>query len=205
MARRKVYVVDDEEPIRRAACLLLKISGFEPTSFDTGSALLNVADALMPGCVLLDMRMPEIDGIEIQRALGERGSVHPIVIMTGHGDVQSAVAAFEGGAVGFIEKPFSKAQLLDALDLAFLKLEHPEGFAQRLAAAEAQLAELHEEERAFLAGLASGRSNEEIASELGLQTQDLEVKRARIFERLRVESIAGALNIAFAAKLGARP
>src|SRR5689334_12936411 len=99
MARRKVYVVDDEEPIRRAACLLLKVSGFDATSFEAGSALLNVADSLIPGAILLDLRMPDMDGIEIQQRLSDGKSVHPVVIMTGHGDLQSAISALEGGAV----------------------------------------------------------------------------------------------------------
>ena len=201
---RKVYLVDDEAPIRRSLSLLLKVAGFDVIAFETGSALLDVADALMPGCILLDLRMPNMDGVEVQRALGERGNGHPVVIMTGHGELQSAVSAFEAGAVAFVEKPFSKAHLLDTLELAFLTLDDPDEYERRRAGAEAQVAALEEEERAVLAGLARGTPNEEIAAELGVAPLDLEVKRARMFERLGVESLAGALGLAFAARLGLR-
>ena len=201
MAGRKVYVVDDEEAIRRSACLLLKVWGYDPTPFESGSALLNVAEALIPGCILLDIRMPESDGIEVQRALAELGSVHPVVIMTGHGDVQAALAALDGGAVAFIEKPFSKTRLLETLDLAFLKLEAPDAYRTRLQQASEQVAGLGEDEQAVLACLADGRSAEEMAAALGLRAGDLEIRRARLFEQLGVAGTTGALNIAFAARL----
>jgi two-component system response regulator FixJ len=203
MAGRRVYVVDDEEPIRRSASLLLRVAGFEAHPFDSGQALVDVADALMPGAILLDMRMPGLDGIEVLRALHERGSPLPAVIMTGHGDLQAAVAALDCGAIAFVEKPFSKAMLLDPLELAFLKLEDPEGFAARGLEAGARIAALDIVEQKVLARLTYGRSSAEIGAELGLDPADVELRRARIFAQLGVDGIIGALNVASAAKIPA--
>jgi two-component system response regulator FixJ len=200
MAKRRVYVVDDEEPIRRSASLLLKVAGLDPEAFEAGQALLDVVDALVPGAILLDMRMPGLDGIEVQRALRERGSPHPVVIMTGHGDLNAAVTALESGAVAFVEKPFSKAGLIEMLDLAFLKLEDPEGFSARSRDAQARIAALGTVELEVLAGLTRGRSSEEIGTELSLGVREVEVRRARIFDQLGVDGVTGALNVAFAAK-----
>lgn len=204
MARRRVYIVDDEEPIRRSASLLLKVAGLDAHAFDSGKALLAVADALLPGAILLDMRMPDLDGIEVQRALRERNAPHPVIIMTGHGDVQAAVSAFESGAVAFVEKPFSKARLLEILDVAFMKIEDPKGFAARSSEAEMRIAALGAVEQELLERLMQGRSSAEVGVELGLAAAEVEARRARLFEQLGVDSVTGALNVAFAARLAIR-
>lgn len=200
MARRRVYVVDDEEPIRRSACLLLRVAGIDALAFESGQALIDAASGLVPGAILLDMRMPGLDGIEAKRALRERGSPHVVVILTGHGDVPAAVAALASGAVAFVEKPFSKAHLLEALDLAFLKLEDAEGFAARGVEARERIGALGAVEREILDRMTRGRSSEEIGLELGLAAAEVELRRARIFEQLGADSVTGALNVAFTAR-----
>ena len=200
MARRPVYVVDDEEPIRRSACLLLKISGFAPDAFGDGRTFVEAESSLDPGCVLLEMRMPELDGIAVQRLLVEHQSSHATVIMTGHGDVSTAVAALDAGAVTFIEKPFSKSQLVSAVELAFSKIEQPEQYQAQLVAARERVGSLAAGEQAVLSMLAQDLSSDQIAAALHLSSSEVDMSRALILQRLGVESIPAALTIAFAAK-----
>lgn len=201
MAKRTVHVVDDEEPVRRSLALMLKVSGYAVSTFDSGAALLDAAEALVPGALLLDIRMPDMDGIAVQRHLASRGVDLPVVVMTGHGDLSVAAAALQGGAVAFLEKPFAKAVLTDALDSAFLRLEDPDAFARLRSDAAARVDALSEADRALLASFATGRSSEGIAAELGISTASAEVRRARLLSELGVESINEALGMAFAAGL----
>jgi len=201
MARRTVYVVDDEEPVRRALKLMLSVSGYAVTTFDSGASLLNVAEALVPGALLLDVRMPDMDGIEIQGRLAGRGTALPIIVMTGHGDLAVASSALQRGAVAFLEKPFAKATLVAALDDAFLKLEEPEAYDRQLSTAASAVHGLGEEDRRLLASLAAGLSNEKIATDLGVGTAIVEVRRARLFSELGVENVNEALKMACAAGL----
>jgi two-component system response regulator FixJ len=201
MARRTVYVVDDEEPVRKSLKLMLSISGYAVTIFDSGAALLNVAEALVPGVLLLDIRMPDMDGIEIQSLLSGRNGALPIIFMTGHGELAVACSALQGGAVAFLEKPFAKATLTQALDAAFLKLEEPEAYDRQLAAAAAAVHQLEEDDRALLVSVAAGLSNEKIAIALGVVTAAVEVRRARLFAQLGVETLSEALRMACAAGL----
>ncbi|HET9639251.1 MAG TPA: response regulator [Allosphingosinicella sp.] len=201
MARRTVYVVDDEEPVRRALKMMLSVSGYAVTTFDSGASLLKVAEALEPGAVLLDIRMPDMDGIEVQGHLVARGIALPIIVMTGHGDLAVASSALRRGAVAFLEKPFAKATLVSALDDAFLKLEEPEAYEGQLAAAAAAVHSLGEEDRGLLASLAAGLSNEEIATDLGVGTAVVEVRRARLFSQLGVDTLNEALRMACSAGL----
>lgn len=204
MPRRTVHVVDDEEPVRRSLALMLKVSGYAVSTFDSGASLLDAAEALVPGALLLDIRMPDMDGIEVQRHLASRGVGLPVVVMTGHGDLSVAAAALQGGAVAFLEKPFAKAALTDALDSAFLRLEDPDAFARQRSEAAACVHALSEADRALLASLATGRSSEGIAAELGISTASAEVRRARLLSELGVESVNEALGMAFAAGLHPR-
>ena len=199
--RRNVYVVDDEEAVRRALKLMLGVSGYAVTTFDSGASLLNVAEAIVPGAVLLDIRMPDMDGLAIQGHLTDRGLALPIVIMTGHGDLAVACSALQRGAVAFIEKPFAKATLMSALDDAFLKLEAPEAYERKLAAAAAAVHALGEDDRALLANLAAGLPSEKIAGDLGVGAATVEVRRARLFSELGVDSVNEALRLACAAGL----
>jgi two-component system response regulator FixJ len=199
MAGRCIYVVDDEEPVRRALKLMLSVSGFSVTTFDSGAALLDAAETLAPGAVLLDVRMPDMDGMEVQRRLSSRHIALPVIVMTGHGDLAVACSALQGGAVAFLEKPFAKATLTRALDAAFLKLEAPEVYERDLAAAAATVHGLGEEERALLASVAAGLSNEKIAADLGIAAAIVEVRRARLFSELGAENLNEALTMACAA------
>lgn len=203
MDKRLVHIVDDEEAMRRSTSYALKTSGYLVTTWTSGTAFLKGVRHAEEGCVLLDVRMPDIDGIEVQRTMAERGVTMPVVIMTGHGDISIAVRAMKAGAVDFLEKPFEKTSLLHAIGMAFERLESRVGAAARATEAEVIISGLTLREREVLEGLAQGLPNKTIAYDLGVSTRTVEVHRANLMAKLGVRTLSDALRIAFAAGLGA--
>lgn len=199
--KRLIHIIDDEEAIRRSAGFMLKTSGYAVATYASGVAFLKEVRSLEVGCVLLDVRMPEMDGLEVQRALVERGVAMPVVVLTGHGDVSIAVRAMKAGAVDFIEKPFEKATLLRAITTAFERLDDLDGRAARSADAAVMVAGLTGREQDVLKGLAHGLPNKTIAYDLGISPRTVEVHRANLMSKLGVRSLSEALRIAFAAGL----
>ena len=197
---RIVYLVDDDDAIRRSAGFMLKTSGFIVQTFVSGVEFLKER-ALMPGCVLLDVRMPEMDGIGVQKALHARGLMLPVIVMTGHGDIDVAVQAMKHGAVDFIEKPFEKAVLLAAIDEGFARLENAGRSRSRKVEARVMLEALTPREKDVLLGLVRGDSNKAIGFNLGISRRTVEIHRANLMTKLGVASLSGALRIAFAAEL----
>lgn len=202
MADQLVYVVDDEEAIRRSLSFLLRTSGFEVALFGSGAEFLKEAKGLAPGCVLLDVRMPEIDGLAVQRELAARGVALPVIVLTGHGDILTAVQAMKAGAIDFLEKPFEKEALLAALGNGFAWLAQRHGAEDNAREAEVRLAALTARERDVLEGLARGLPNKTIAYDLGISPRTVEVHRANLMTKLEVRSLSEALRLAFAAGLG---
>jgi len=192
-----IYVVDDDEAIRRSLSFMLRTSGFAVKLFEGGSHFLKEAAALEPGCVLLDVRMPDIDGLAVQRELRARGIMLPVVIMTGHGDVDMAVTAMKAGASDFIEKPFEKAALLACVDAARRTAVADRGASARAEDARARLNILTDREREVLDGLVEGLPNKTIAYDLGISPRTVEIHRANLMQKLEVKSLAEALRIAF--------
>jgi len=201
MSGRRVYIVDDEEPIRRSLRLLLTVEGYAVTLFDSGDSLLDAIDGLVPGILMLDLRMPGKDGLEVLHAISARGTVLPTVVMTGHGDLPVTVAALRQGAVAFLPKPFTRAAAIAALDKAFLKLEQPEQYHGRLRDAARALEGLAAEDRRLLDHLAAGGTSETIAAELSLGPDELETARSRIVSKLGVAQIGDAIGLALEAGL----
>lgn len=195
-----VHLVDDDEAIRRSAGFMLKTSGFQVKSYESGVELLKGAASLEPGCILLDIRMPGMDGIEVQRKLQDTGVSLPVIIMTGHGDVTLAVQAMKAGAVDFIEKPFEKAALLAALHEGFDRLKQGEVSKERMRDAAIRIQALTGREREVLDGLAQGLPNKTIAYDLGISPRTVEIHRANLMTKLGVRSLSEALRIAFAAQ-----
>jgi two-component system response regulator FixJ len=196
---RTVHLVDDDEAIRRSAGFMLKTSGFLVRTFASGIELLKERE-LAPGCILLDVRMPEMDGLEVQQALLARGIAFPVIVMTGHGDVDVAVQAMKNGAVDFIEKPFEKAVLLEAIHEGFARLENAGRSRTRAKEARILLEALTARERDVLLGLARGHPNKTIGFDLGISPRTVEIHRANLMTKLDVASLSGALRIAFAAE-----
>lgn len=199
---RLVHIVDDEEAVRRSVGYMLQTSGYRTEGWRSGAAFLNGAADAAPGCILLDVRMPDMDGLAVQDALVQAGIAMPVVVMTGHGDISTAVRAMKAGAVDFLEKPFDKASVLAALDAAFERLSAAGDAATRTAQAERTLGSLTPRERDVLEGLAQGLPNKTIAYDLGISARTVEVHRANLMTKLGVRSLSDALRIAFAAGLG---
>lgn len=198
--KRIVHLVDDDEAVRRSAGFMLKTSGFLVQTFASGVDLLKERE-LAPGCIVLDVRMPEMDGLEVQQALRARGVTFPVIVMTGHGDVEVAVQAMKNGAVDFIEKPFEKAVLLEAISEAFARLENAGRGRTRAKEARVTLEALTPREKEVLLGLARGHPNKTIGFDLGISSRTVEIHRANLMTKLDVASLSGALRIAFAAEL----
>lgn len=203
MADRKlIHIVDDEDAIRRSASFMLKTSGFAVQTWPSGAAFLKEVRHAGHGCVLLDVRMPEIDGLEVQKILAERGVTMPVIILTGHADISIAIRAMKGGAVDFLEKPFEKVVLISAIEAAFARIEASDGASARAAEAEVILGALTAREREVLDGLAHGLPNKTIAYDLGISARTVEVHRANLMTKLDARSLSDALRIAFAAGMG---
>jgi two-component system response regulator FixJ len=198
-----LYVVDDDDAIRRSLSFLLKTSGFGVQVFEGGLSFLKAAASLAPGCILLDVRMPDMDGLEEQRELRARGIMLPVIIMTGHGDIDMAVAAMKAGASDFIEKPFEKATLLACIESARKQSIATRGLGARAQEAQARLNILTDREREVLDGLVEGLPNKTIAYDLGISPRTVEIHRANLMQKLEVRSLAEALRIAFHAVEGA--
>ena len=197
---RLVHLVDDDDAIRRSVGFMLKTSGYHVRTYESGVELLKGAPGLEPGCILLDIRMPGMDGLEVQAALRDKGVTLPVIIMTGHGDVSLAVQAMKAGAVDFIEKPFEKAVLLSAIDHGVERLRKSAADLDRADEAAVRLQALTPREREVLDGLARGLPNKTIAFDLGISPRTVEIHRANVMSKLAVRSLSEALRIAFAAQ-----
>jgi two-component system response regulator FixJ len=197
---RLVHLVDDDEAIRRSVGFMLKTSGFTVRTYESGVELMKAAGGLETGCILLDIRMPGMDGLQVQKALREKGVGLPVIIMTGHGDVSLAVQAMKAGAIDFIEKPFEKAVLLSGIEHAMERLKRSAANHDRAGEAVVRLQALTPREREVLDGLAKGLPNKTIAYDLGISPRTVEIHRANVMTKLGVRSLSEALRIAFAAQ-----
>lgn len=203
--KRIVHLVDDEEAIRRSVGFMLRTAGFDVIAYSSGVAFLAAAATAPSGCVLLDIRMPEVDGLAVQRILAERGLALPIVVLTGHGDITLSVRAIKAGAVDFLEKPFEKAALLRAIEEAFGQLDRAHAEDLDAASATLRLAALTPRERDVLIGLVRGQPNKITAYDLGISTRTVEVHRANLMHKLEVGSLSDVLRIAFSAEIDRDP
>ena len=196
---RMVHLVDDDGSVRRSVAFMLKTSGHQVQSYESGAELLKNSAQLEQGCILLDIRMPGMDGLEVQQKLQEKGIGLPVIIMTGHGDVGLAVRAMKAGAVDFIEKPFEKDTLFSSLDEGFRRLSQEQVTGERRRDAKVKLQALTARELDVLDGLAQGMPNKTIAYDLGISPRTVEIHRANLMTKLGARSLSEALRIAFAA------
>lgn len=201
-AEYPIYLVDDDDAVRRSVGFMLKTSGLTVESFSGGAEFLKESRMLEPGCVLLDIQMPEISGLEVQQALNELGIAFPVIVMTGHGDINVAVRAMKAGAVDFIEKPFAKEDLLGAISEAFERIERSDRKTSRREEAQVRLNGLTPRERDVLEGLVAGYPNKTIGYDLGISSRTVEIHRANLMRKLDVVSLSDLLRIAFAAGIG---
>lgn len=195
-----VYIVDDEPELLTSLAILLRRAGHEVAGFATANAFLSVADDLPLGCVLLDLHLPDLSGLQVQTRLNEAECGHPVVLLTGAGDVPDAVAAMRAGALDFIRKPYRAAELLEALERADAALElarERRRRAKRLVALE----RLSLREREVLAALAHGGPSKTVAYDLGISVRTVEMHRANILKKLDVPNIGAALLMAQAGNM----
>lgn len=201
MSSLNVHVVDDDRDVRLSISFMLGAAGFESRPFASGQDFLESLDDLVPGAILLDIRMPEVDGFQVMAALAERGIDWPVVVMTGHGEVAIAVRAMKLGAIDFIEKPFGEEVLLSSLERAFELLKDRREKAERRRAAVSRVALLTAREREVLQGLMGGLPNKLLARRLGISLRTVEMHRANMMDRLQVSSLAEALTVAVQAEM----
>lgn len=190
-----VFVVDDQAPIRKALARLLASAGLETRLFDSAQAFLDSAYTDAPGCLVLDLAMPDMNGMALQQALARRGSVLPIIFLTGHGDIDSGVNAMKCGAADFLTKPVDAERLLDALRLAF---ENNRRARQERAGTEeirARLATLTPREDEVLRLIVEGQLNKQVASALGTVEKTIKVHRARVMSKMGVRSVTALVRL----------
>ncbi len=193
-----VHVVDDDASVRESLALLLESAGFSVRSYDSATAFLRAASDCGVGCALIDVQMPGLSGLELQRRMSELGIRLPAVVMTGHGDVPVAVEALKAGALDFLEKPFEESHLLEAVSsaIAVSQREHVESAA--VADIAARIATLTPREREVLDRLVAGQPNKTIAYDLGSSPRTVEVHRARVMEKMGARSLPELVRMTIA-------
>ena len=198
--KQTVYIVDDEEPVRNALRFLAKSDGLDSESFDSAQAFLDSLENIGPGCLLLDVCMPDMTGLELQEALLERKADIPIIILTGHADVATAVRAMKGGATDFIEKPFDSEDLLERVHQCLSgEAKRRESLEWRKQAGE-RLARLTRRELQVMEGLVAGKRNKQIGEKLFISFRTVELHRASIMEKLEANSLSDVVRIALLAE-----
>ena len=197
-----VHVIDDDEAVRHSLEFLLDCAGIPVRTYETGLAFLKVVGDLRSGCILTDVRMPDLDGLALQHKLLQMGIRLPIIVMTGHGDVPIAVQALKAGAADFIEKPFEDEVLVAAVRSALdasLRSQEREKEAEEIAA---RLATLTPRERQVLDRLVAGQPNKTIAFDLGASPRTVEVHRARVMEKMGARSFSELVRMAVSVGAG---
>jgi len=197
--KAKVYVIDDDEAMRDSLQFLLESSGFDVTLFESAQGFLDALPGLAFGCVVSDVRMPGIDGIELLKRMKAARSSCPIVIMTGHGDVPMAVETMKLGAIDFLEKPFEDERLTTMIESAIRQAEptaRDEAVTQDIAA---RIATLSPRERQVMDGLMAGRSNKQIAREYEISPRTIEVYRANVMTKMGANSLSELVRLAMRA------
>lgn len=200
---RLIHLVDDDEAIRHSASFMLRHAGFRVKTYQDGVTFLDQVDEAEKGCILLDVQMPKMDGLEVQEALNERGVAMPVIVLTGHGDVAVAVRAMKAGAVDFVEKPYAKQTLVDALTRAFERMETRRKVEVLADEARGLIERLTAREKEVLLGLVDGHTNKAIAEQLEISPRTVEIHRANVMEKMEASSLSTVLRIAFAAGFGA--
>ena len=197
-----VYVVDDDQGMLESTVWLLESVGLKALPFTSGRAFLDACEPNRPACVLLDVRMPGMGGLNVQEELRRRGIDLPLIFVSGHADVPIVVRAFRAGAVDFIEKPYNEQLLLDSVQQALAsRVQPPPAEAGRLAEVRACLDQLTPRERDVLLPLVRGHTNREIAEQLAISVKTVDLYRSRVMKRMQAQTLPELVGMAIAAGL----
>jgi two-component system, LuxR family, response regulator FixJ len=194
-----ICVVDDDEAVRDSLEILLETMGYTTSSYESGPAFLENCQSFETGCVLLDVRMPKMNGMEVQKRLMKIRDDFPVIIVTGHGDITMAVQAMQAGAVDFIEKPFQEEALLQSIGNALSLADSTHEHTEEVADIKIRLDRLTPREREVFEQLIIGHSNKVVARALECSPRTVEIHRARVLEKMQSDSIAQLVRLALVA------
>lgn len=191
-----VHVVDDDRAVRDSLSFLMKSVGFESMAYDSAEAFLAKADLNRPGCLIVDIRMQGMSGLELQQLLNERSSKLPVIIITGHGDVPMAVQAMKAGAVDFLEKPYDNQLLIARIRQCLQQISKEQDKENRVAKEKSRLAQLTPRELEVMKLLVAGKHNKAIADDLDISVRTAEAHRAKVMKKLHADSLSDIVRIA---------
>jgi two-component system response regulator FixJ len=197
-----VHIIDDDDAVRDSLATLLDASGFAVSAYASAAAFLDGIDRAVSGCVVTDVCMPEISGLELLRRLSDRLPQFPVIVLTGEADVPTAVEALKNGALDLIEKPYSAETIVAAVRQALTQLEVRSDLDSRRNEAAERLAALSAREREVLDGVVRGLSNKEIARELGISPRTVEAYRANLMMKMGADSLSDLVRMAIEASAG---
>lgn len=195
MSDISVFIVDDDPSVRDSLGLLLGLRGYRTAIFADAESFLHAYAPDWRGCILIDIRMPGMDGLQMQKHLAELGCSLPVIVMTGHGDVESVREAFKAQAVDFLEKPLDQARLMAAIDEALSRYQTTLQEADRKTSFAGLLATLTPREREVMDMIVSGKHNRDIAEKLGISPRTVEVHKARVMQKLKVDGVAQLVRL----------
>lgn len=201
--RPTVFLVDDDRGVRDGLKFLMESVDLSVEAFDSATGFLEAFDSKRPGCLVLDVRMPGLGGLDLQERLGDRGCGIPIIIITGHGDVPMCVRAFEGGAFAFLEKPVNHQQLLDYVQRAIEEDRKNRGSASEIPDPASRVELLTDREREVMELLAAGKSMKQIASQLSISIPTCSKHRAKVLEKMQAENDVELVRLVLTGKSSA--
>ena len=193
-----VYIVDDDPAVQQALRLSFRSVGYKAEVFASAAQFLGVYNEHLSGCILLDVRMPDMSGLELQEKLNQKHSILPIIFMTGHGDVAMAVSAMQSGALDFIQKPFNDQDLIDRVAQAIGRDTHNRSVLQEKHEIRKRLESLTPREREIMDMVVDGKANKVIAGDLQLSQRTVEIHRARVMEKMLATSLAHLVRMVIA-------
>ena len=200
-----IFIVDDDDDICRALSRLLRSAGYSTRTFSSTSTFLAQYDPEPPGCILLDLTMPEHDGLEVQAMLASAGSKRPVIFLTGNGSIPATVAAIRAGAINFLTKPVTEPRLFEAVDEALRIDARRRTMGQQHDLLQERLDSLTPRERQVLEQVIRGRLNKQVAADLGTVEKTIKVHRARVMRKMGARSLAELVQLATSAGLLGRP
>ncbi|MDP2577301.1 MAG: response regulator [Gemmatimonadota bacterium] len=195
-----IFVVDDDPGVRQSLEMLIRAIGQSVETYASAGEFLDAYTSERPGCLVLDLRMPGMSGLELQEELGSRGSNLPVIFITAHGDVPTAVDAVKGGAIDFIQKPFRDQDLIEKIELALEQNERALEETAERGDVQARVASLTSRERQVMDIVVDGKTNKAMATELRLSERTVEIHRARVMSKMGAESLADLVKMALRAR-----